>query len=213
MLHLTLERVVRGLRLVGDGADVDARASELGGEPIAYLGGEELPRGVLVLGVAGDEPLAELLPLLALEGAEAGELLVALALVKLAEVAGEIGAGGETAAADGAGVRHGRGDDPRALGAVEGAAVAALGGYPDREMGEGVAVGEGGDRDNAAEEGGSADEGGGGRERRPARGLVVEVPQHHHSWGPRRPNAVPPADHLDVRRCGRVLCFGRCHRR
>lgn len=88
MLHLALERVVRGLRLVGDGADLDARATELGGEPVSDLGGEELPCGVLVLGVAGDEPLAVLLPLFALEGAEAGELLVALPLVELAEMAG-----------------------------------------------------------------------------------------------------------------------------
>lgn len=213
MLHLTLERVVCCLRLVGDGADVDARAPELGGKPVPYLGGEELPRGILVLGVAGDEPLTELLPLLALEGAEAGELLVSLALVKLAEVAGEIGAGREAPATDGAGVGHGRDDDPRALGAVEGAAGAALGGDPAREVGEGVAVGEGRNRDDAAEERGGADEGGCGRERRPARGLVVEIPQDHHSWGPRRPNTVPPADHLDVRRCGRVLCFGGRRRR
>jgi len=90
-------------------------------------------------------------------------------------------------------------------------AVATLGGYLAREVGEGVAVGKGGDRDDAAEEGGGSNEGGGGRERRLERGLVVEVPQHHHSWGPRHPNDIPPADHLDIRRYGRVLCFGRCH--
>ena len=198
MLHLALERVVRGLRLVGDGADVDARAPELGGEPVSDLGGEELPCGVLILGVAGDEPLAELLPLLALEGPEAGELLVALPLVELPEVAGEIGAGGETAAADGARVGHGRCGEPRALGAVQGAAVAALGSDPGGKVGEGVAVGEGGDGDDAAEEGGGGDEGRGRRERRPARGLVVEVPHDYHRRGPRRPHSVPPANHLDV---------------
>jgi hypothetical protein len=66
VLHLSLERLVGSLRLVGDGADVYAGASELGIEPVAGLGGEELPRGVLVLGVAGDVPLVELLALLSL---------------------------------------------------------------------------------------------------------------------------------------------------
>ena len=40
------------------------------------------------------------------------------------ETTGEIGAGGETAAADGVGVGHGRGDDTPTLGAIEGAAIA-----------------------------------------------------------------------------------------
>jgi hypothetical protein len=217
MLHLALERVIGRLRLVGDGADVDAGAAELGGEAVPDLGGEELPRGVVVLGVPGDEALAELLPLLALEGAEARELLVALALVELAEVAGEVGAGGEAAAAHGAGVRDGRGRGAGALGAVHGAALPALVGDPGGDVGEGVAVGEGRDGHDAAEEGRRVAERGGGRERRPARGLVVEVPQHHHRRRPRRPHAVLATDHLDVGyrtpRGGRVLARRRRRRR
>lgn len=91
----------------------------------------------------------------------------------------EVEVGGALAAADGADVGGGGGglEASLALEDVEAALLAALVEDPAGEVGEGVAVGVGGDGVDAAEELGDAAEGEGGGVGGPAGGLVVEVPQ------------------------------------
>lgn len=89
-------------------------------------------------------------------------------------------------------------DDALSLEGVEAAAVAALLGDPAWEVGEGVAVGVGGDVDDLAEPLGYVSQGHGGLVGRAARGLVVEVPEDHDFVGLGGVDAFSVLDHVDI---------------
>lgn len=89
-------------------------------------------------------------------------------------------------------------DDALSLEGVEAAAVAALLGDPAWEVGEGVAVGVGGDVDDLAEPLGHVSQGHGSLVGRAARGLVVEVPEDHDFVGLGGVDAFSVLDHVDI---------------
>lgn len=110
----------------------------------------------------------------------------------------EIQVGSALPATDAAGVGFGRGDEALALEDVQAMALTALLEDPLGEVDEGVAVGVGGDLDDASEELGSAAEGDGGLVRGPAGGLVIEVPEDHHRLLAGGPDAVAAAEHVHL---------------